>query len=270
MPSIDRSRLTSGYGYQQWRGYKHTGIDIAGITPGTQPPILAPANGVVELVGWNLVPHRNGQHIVIRHDSGRRSFHGHVSNPRVRVGQRVTRRQPIATMSHTGLSASAGIHLHFEVWTGASHTTNVNPIAWLRANGWVFKDGRLYDKGVTTTASNTGGLTVSDINTLLEAVRSRASAAQVKAVYQRQRQYQDETNEALRSKASSAQVNAVYVRQREYQAVIQELLEQLAKAEGVTIDYKRIEAAAKAGAEAAIAEGIDVEITATATTKGAK
>lgn len=49
------------------------------------------------------------------------------------------------------------------------------------------------------------------------------------------------------------------MRQREYQAELEEIIRQLAEATGTQIDYTKVEQAAKAGAKAALAEGIDID-----------
>lgn len=147
MTTVDRGRLTSGYGYQSWRDYVHAGIDVAGIRPATTPPIYAAADGRVAFIGWDLVPGRNGQHLGIRHPEGSLSFYGHLDRPIVRKGDRVRRGQAIATMGRSGLAPSVGIHLHFEHWrTAAKSSTHQDPHDWLACHGWVFsteEPGRL-------------------------------------------------------------------------------------------------------------------------------
>lgn len=137
LPTVAGARLTDTYGWQDWRGYSHAGIDFAGIKPGDQPKILAFDDGVVEFAGWNLIGGRNGYHIGIRHASGYLTFYGHVSGSKVKKGGKVKKGQHIATMDKTGLSATAGIHLHFEVWDAKNRL--VDPLKWLADRGIHFK-----------------------------------------------------------------------------------------------------------------------------------
>lgn len=157
MPSIDRARLTSGYGWQDWRGYLHTGIDLAGLVPGQSVPVRAAAGGVV-VATTATVPLRTGPQIQIRHPDGTMTTYGHARNVVVRPGDVVKRGQQLADSWHTGLPAAAGIHLHFEHWTwDGDHTTHHDPTTWLDRNGWTIRGGRLYDTGhpTITPASTT-------------------------------------------------------------------------------------------------------------------
>lgn len=153
MPVANRSRLTSGYGWQAWRNYTHTGLDFGGITPGQSSPVYAVHPGVVEFVGWDLIPLRRGQHIGIRHPDGSLTFYGHVRYTKVRKGQKVARGERLADTWYTGLSASAGVHLHFEWWNDhRNHYSHHDPTAKLARYGWVIRDGRLYDDRSTNQA----------------------------------------------------------------------------------------------------------------------
>lgn len=75
---------------------------------------------------------------------------------------------------------------------------------------------------------------------------------------------------AVSKLATANQVNSVYIRQREYQASTDEQIRQLAEATKTTIDYGKVKEAAKAGASAAIAEGVTIEGTATVELKAAE
>ncbi|MGL3804732.1 peptidoglycan DD-metalloendopeptidase family protein [Paeniglutamicibacter sp. R2-26] len=144
LPTVAGARLTDTFGWQDWRGYSHAGIDFAGIRPGEQPKICAVDDGVVEFAGNNLVPGRNGYHTGIRHGDGYLTFYGHVSGSKVRKGDKVKRGEHIATMDHVGLSAAAGIHCHFEVWDAKDRL--VDPLKWLAERGVHFKTERPGEK----------------------------------------------------------------------------------------------------------------------------
>ncbi len=106
-----RGWLTSGFGPRvspfTETTQMHEGIDIAGPI-GT--PILAPAAGVVTRAGQNGA---YGTYLAIDHGYGIQTRYGHLQSIRVKVGERVKRHQPIATLGSTG--RSTGPHLHYEV-----------------------------------------------------------------------------------------------------------------------------------------------------------
>ncbi|WP_302948319.1 M23 family metallopeptidase [uncultured Selenomonas sp.] len=113
--------ISSGYGLR-WNGAEfHQGIDIAA-EMGT--PIVATADGVVTLAGWNAGGY--GNMVDIDHGSGVSTRYGHASAVVVTVGQRVRRGQIIAYVGSTG--HSTGPHLHYEVRLSGQP---VNPTSYL-------------------------------------------------------------------------------------------------------------------------------------------
>ncbi|GAA2414596.1 hypothetical protein GCM10010420_50340 [Streptomyces glaucosporus] len=105
----------------------HTGEDFAA---GTGTPVKAVTNGTVVSAGWGGA---YGNQVVIRHDDGRYSQYGHLSSMSVAAGQKVSVGQQIGAVGSTG--NSTGPHLHFEVRTGPGYGSDINPLAYLRANG---------------------------------------------------------------------------------------------------------------------------------------
>ena len=113
--------ISSGYGLR-WNGAEfHQGIDIAA-EMGT--PIVATADGVVTIAGWNAGGY--GNMVDIDHGSGVSTRYGHASTIVVTVGQRVRRGQIIAYVGSTG--HSTGPHLHYEVRLSGQP---VNPTSYL-------------------------------------------------------------------------------------------------------------------------------------------
>ncbi|MFQ7574742.1 MAG: murein hydrolase activator EnvC family protein [Lachnospira sp.] len=113
--------VTSEFG-PRW-GRNHNGIDIGAVTPGVWgDPIYAAESGTVITSGWS---NSAGNWIRISHGNGIISVYMHCSQRLVSVGDRVERGQKIATMGDTG--NSQGVHLHFEVRTGGTAYTAVNP-----------------------------------------------------------------------------------------------------------------------------------------------
>lgn len=86
----------------------HGGTDIAAAT-GT--PILAAADGTVEIAGYNAGGY--GYYVKIAHGDGYETLYGHCSVLLVSTGQTVKQGQVIAKVGSTG--HSTGPHLHFEV-----------------------------------------------------------------------------------------------------------------------------------------------------------
>jgi len=112
-PSIwpTRGWVNSGFGLRispfTGRWEMHEGIDIAN-NVGT--PVVSTADGIVKFVG------RYGGYgitLIIVHGYGYSTLYGHLSQVRVRPGQRVKRHQVIALMGNTG--RSTGPHLHYEI-----------------------------------------------------------------------------------------------------------------------------------------------------------
>jgi len=85
----------------------HAGLDIAG-AEGTS--VIAPADGRVVFVGERGPM---GNSIVIDHGHGMRTQYGHLASTVVRLGQSVSRGDPIAKLGNTG--RSTGPHLHYVV-----------------------------------------------------------------------------------------------------------------------------------------------------------
>lgn len=100
-----------GYGmrHDPFTGYKqmHRGIDVAS-RAGTA--IIASADGVIEKITRST---GLGKLIVINHGYGYKTRYGHLSEYKVKRGQRVKRGDLIGLMGSTGYST--GPHLHYEV-----------------------------------------------------------------------------------------------------------------------------------------------------------
>jgi murein DD-endopeptidase MepM/ murein hydrolase activator NlpD len=124
-------RFTSGFGFRRdpkGRGTRmHSGLDFAGAR-GT--PIHATAEGTVVEAGWHS---GYGNSVVIRHGFGISTRYAHLSQIRVREGERVSRGDRIGDMGNTG--RSTGTHLHYEVLVG---TRPVNPMTYIKAATNVF------------------------------------------------------------------------------------------------------------------------------------
>lgn len=98
-------RITSRYGVRHRRN--HNGIDIALKVGDT---ICAAFNGKVRFSKCTDTGY--GTLVIIRHDNGLETYHGHLSKRLVEENERVIAGQPIALGGNSG--RSTGPHLHFE------------------------------------------------------------------------------------------------------------------------------------------------------------
>jgi len=88
----------------------HQGVDYP-VPVGT--PVRAPADGTVSAVRdrWGY-----GKVVEIDHGNGLKTRFAHLARQQVKVGDTVKAGQIVAISGDTGTLASAGAHLHFEVW----------------------------------------------------------------------------------------------------------------------------------------------------------
>lgn len=130
-PVKNSFRFTSPYGFRRdpkTGGRRmHSGVDFAAAL-GT--PLYATADGVVTYSGWQS---GYGRLIKIQHQFGIETRYAHLSELRVKVGQRVSRGQHIGDMGASG--RVTGVHLHYEVRVGGKA---VNPMIYIKAAKDVF------------------------------------------------------------------------------------------------------------------------------------
>ncbi|MDZ4662100.1 MAG: M23 family metallopeptidase [Pseudomonadota bacterium] len=93
--------------------YYHGGVDLRAIT-GT--PVYASSEGIVTLAQTMIVP---GKIVTINHGAGIHSMYMHLSEIKIKTGDRVKKGQLIALSGGTGRAEAP--HLHWEVrWRGIS------------------------------------------------------------------------------------------------------------------------------------------------------
>ncbi|MFZ9029262.1 MAG: M23 family metallopeptidase [Crocinitomicaceae bacterium] len=126
--NTDLKRMASGYGYRIDPIYKtrrmHSGMDFTA-DKGTE--VYATGDGVIELVErkrWGY-----GKQIVIDHGFGYKTRYAHLSEFKVRRGQKVKRGDLIGLVGSTG--KSTGPHLHYEV---LRNNRAVNPIGYYHSD----------------------------------------------------------------------------------------------------------------------------------------
>ena len=122
-PLSGYTRVSSPFGYRicPFHGRElHGGVDVP--APGGTP-IMAAKSGVVVLSTYGG---SYGNHVAIAHADGMRTMYCHMSSRAVSAGQTVSQGQVIGYVGSTG--SSTGNHLHFEVWTGSSSSSRVNPL----------------------------------------------------------------------------------------------------------------------------------------------
>ena len=133
----DSARISSDYGYRMHPIDKvlklHTGIDFV---PNWHSNIYSVSHGIVMRVQTDNV---YGKNILIAHSYGDEviySFYAHLSEIFVTEMQSVTEGEIIAIEGgdptyDKDVGKSTGHHLHFEIRTGESYLTNVDPKKYL-------------------------------------------------------------------------------------------------------------------------------------------
>ncbi|MBP7710791.1 MAG: M23 family metallopeptidase [Rickettsiales bacterium] len=125
--------ISSGFGTRTdpitGRGAAHQGLDFVGVT---KEKIISPSSGKVILAGKFS---DYGNAVVIDHGFGITTRYGHLSEVKVKDGQRVRKGEVIALQGSTG--RSTGQHLHYEV---RYKNIPLNPKKFLEAGESLFND----------------------------------------------------------------------------------------------------------------------------------
>ncbi|MFD3870572.1 peptidoglycan DD-metalloendopeptidase family protein [Streptomyces sp. NPDC058623] len=114
-------------GGSMWSSGYHTGVDFMASTGTT---VKAVGAGTVVSAGWGG---SYGNEVVIRHADGKYSQYAHLSSLSVSAGQSVTGGQRVGLSGATG--NVTGPHLHFEIRTGPSYGSDIDPLGYLRSKG---------------------------------------------------------------------------------------------------------------------------------------
>ncbi|MFF3014642.1 peptidoglycan DD-metalloendopeptidase family protein [Streptomyces sp. NPDC057939] len=114
-------------GGSMWSSGYHTGVDFMASTGTT---VKAVGAGTVVSAGWGG---SYGNEVVIKHADGKYSQYAHLSSLSVSAGQSVTGGQRVGLSGATG--NVTGPHLHFEIRTGPSYGSDIDPLAYLRSKG---------------------------------------------------------------------------------------------------------------------------------------
>ncbi|MBQ4557470.1 MAG: peptidoglycan-binding protein [Clostridia bacterium] len=118
----------------------HSGIDISA-KKGTA--IYAAEAGVVKVMCTSCTHNYGkkkdcgcgggyGNYLYIQHDDGMRTYYAHMTEIIVSNGQRISKGTKIGTVGSTG--SSDGAHLHFEMRSGSSSSTRVDPLDYVNIN----------------------------------------------------------------------------------------------------------------------------------------
>ncbi|MEU8509292.1 peptidoglycan DD-metalloendopeptidase family protein [Streptomyces brevispora] len=110
-----------------WSSGSHTGIDFP-VSTGTS--VKSISSGTVVTAGWGGA---YGNEVVVKHADGHYSQYGHMSSLSVSAGQTVSAGQQVGLSGATG--NATGPHLHFEIRTGPSYGSDIDPIAYLASHG---------------------------------------------------------------------------------------------------------------------------------------
>lgn len=104
------------------------------------------AAGVVEYAGWKTGDQAwswAGYHVVVRHASGYRSLYAHMSSLAVQTGTTVGRGTKVGEVGRTG--GDWGNHLHLEIWSSGSRSSNVDPYRLVHAAPLAGSSGTAFD-----------------------------------------------------------------------------------------------------------------------------
>ena len=132
-PSIAPTKgyLSRGFGVRTdpFTGLRqpHWGIDLAADI-GT--PVCASAGGTIFFTGWH---YGLGRLVIIDHGYDYRTHYGHLSQIKVKKGQKVKRGDIIGVVGNTGYST--GPHLHYEVHLKGQP---VNPQNYILSENYIF------------------------------------------------------------------------------------------------------------------------------------
>lgn len=127
-PTLTKYSITTTWYYSN--GSLHGASDISGSgIYGT--PVYASADGYVINSDWGIDGYYKGYGncIFIAHFNGLYTLYAHLSSRIVSEGDTVSQGQVIGYVGSTG--NSTGPHLHFEVRTGVSYSSRVNPIYYI-------------------------------------------------------------------------------------------------------------------------------------------
>lgn len=123
IPPTENFRPTSGFGYRyhpiSGRRHFHHAVDLGG---SLGQKIFATADGVVISAKWQG---KLGRCVQINHGYGYKTIYAHLSKIYVQVGQKVEKRDVIATMGNSG--SVTGIHVHYGVQLNRK---SVNPMEY--------------------------------------------------------------------------------------------------------------------------------------------
>lgn len=127
LPFKGRNRVTQPYTYKTFSASGHGGIDIVG---DDNKNVYAVESGVVTLISpWDgktkTGTQSYGNLVVVTDNFNCRHYYAHLQSIVVHSGQSVSVGTQIGVMGNTG--NSFGEHLHYEVRTGKTTSTRVNP-----------------------------------------------------------------------------------------------------------------------------------------------
>ena len=134
--------ITSPFGYQEWRGRGHAGIDIGsnGAGPGVHN-IIATVSGTIYSVttgcndnGYygNSCGGGYGNHVIMTTSDGNYIIYGHLAANSITVkeGDTVSQGQVLGKMGNSG--SSTGTHLHFQIDVGGyANSYAVDPTTYV-------------------------------------------------------------------------------------------------------------------------------------------
>lgn len=127
LPVVDFP-ISAAYGIPgSWAAGHHTGVDFA--TP-TGTTVRSAGPGTVVLAGY---AGDYGNAVIVRMTDGYYALYAHLSEISVEYNEWIETGEEIGKSGDTG--NSTGPHLHFEIRTGPTYGTDVDPLAYLADHG---------------------------------------------------------------------------------------------------------------------------------------
>lgn len=133
--------------YKPTNPNRHLGVDLGWSYDENANRVYSNCTGVVYAT-LDHIPHGSekgggwGNYVLIKHPNGMFSRYAHLQeNLPVSKGQQVSKDTVIGIMGNSGRSSAR--HLHFEVQTGESSNTRINPEPYLTA--FIYDDGIKYE-----------------------------------------------------------------------------------------------------------------------------
>ena len=126
---------------QEYKGSNHDGLDLVGID---SKEIHSTVNGIVHFAGWENSANKAqgfGQYVCIRSNDGDFYYYGHLSEIKVKQGDKVNCTDVIGIEGSSGYSTGSHCHYCIRPQFAAGNSRNVSLISGIPNELGVYNDG---------------------------------------------------------------------------------------------------------------------------------